>query len=222
MNKAIAALGIPFGKTMSDEALAILRSHGTPRKYNKGQFAVSVGDALNHVLMIEEGSFSFSITEEDGTKSNYGYVGAGTVWGIGIVLREDSASLDFEAVEDSVLNLISRETLWHLIDNDPIVRRDVIIQLSWMIRKAAEFGHEERTNPLRRRLVKFLIRNATQSGTIDLSQEELAQNLGVSRYALGKHLHLLKELSLIDVEYKRITLKDEHGLMKFATPLTDG
>ena len=201
---------------MTDEALAILRSHGTTRRFDKGQVAITFGDAYTHAMILEEGSFSFSITEEDGTTLNYGYMGPGAVWGLSPLLRETPASFTFAAAEESVLSLVSRETLWSLIDNNPIVRRGVILQLCWAIAKANRLGHEERANPLRCRLAMFLIRRAGQSDVIDLTQAELAQNLGASRYAVGQHLQRLKNLSLIDIQYGRVTIKDKDGLMQYA------
>ncbi|MEM1176268.1 MAG: Crp/Fnr family transcriptional regulator [Pseudomonadota bacterium] len=204
---------------MSAEVIDILRSHGTRRAYKKNQIVVSIGDDFENLFLIESGRFSYSIMNAQGDVSIYGYKAAGSTWGLTAAIAEKPAAFLFEAVEDSALTCVHRSALWSLIDSDPVVRRGVILGLGWAVRQAISFAHSQLTLPLKNRLAKFLLENADEDNTVELSQSILARNVGVSRYALGTQLQRLKNQSLIDIEYRRIRLLEPDQLAKIAVTL---
>jgi|GEM_PF-6366449 len=202
---------------ITEDVLDLFRANGTRHTYQKNQLIVTVGDDFDSLFLIEEGKFSFSSIDRNGRASVYGYKSAGSLWGLAGVLLGTPASFFFEAVEESVAVCVSREALWKLIDQDPIVRRGIIRRLGWAVFEATTFGHEERMLPLKKRLANFLIRNANEAGTLELSQSVLARNLGVSRYAVGTQLQTLKRLSLIEIAYGRVRILDPESLKAYGT-----
>lgn len=206
--------GLQFDPDMPEEAVNILRSHGVRRSYSKKQMVVTIGDDFPNLFIIESGRFSISVIDEDGKASIYGYLAKGSTWGLKAALTDQPATLFFESLEESEVICVDRKTLWSLIDENPIVRRGVIFSLGWSITKATMFGHYERTRSLKMRLVNFLVENASEDLTIELSQSVMARNLGASRNALGVHLQTLKHLGLIEIEYGRVRLLDMDALRR--------
>lgn len=211
-----AAPGLEPGIT--EDALELFRAHGTRHTYQKNQLVVTVGDNFDHLFLIERGKFSFSSIDRNGRSSIYGYKGVGAIWGLAGVLLGTPASFFFEAVEESEAVCVSRDAVWKLIDDDPIVRRGIIRRLGWAVFEATSFGHQERMLPLKKRLANFLIRNADASGAVELPQSVLARNLGVSRYAVGSQLQNLKRLAYIEIEYGRVRILNHDGLKAFGAP----
>lgn len=203
---------------ITDEVLERFRANGTRHTYQKGQLIVTVGDDFDSLFLIEDGKFSFSSIDRNGRSSVYGYKSAGSLWGLAGVLLGTPASFFFEAVEESAATCVSRDALWKLIDDDPDVRRAIIRRLGWAVFEATSFGHEERMLPLKKRLANFLVRNADESGTLELPQSVLARNLGVSRYAVGTQLQTLKRLSFIEIEYGRVRILDRAALKAYGAP----
>lgn len=203
---------------ISEDVIAALRAHGHRRTYQKGQLIVTAGDDFRELFIIEEGKFSYSNIDRHGNASVYGYKEAGSIWGLAGALMGTPASFFFEAVVESVATCVSHDELWGLIDSDPAIRRGIIYRLGWAVFEATSFGHQERTLPLKKRLANFLLKNADESGTLELPQSVLARNLGVSRYAAGTQLQNLKKLSLVDIEYGRVRVLDRDQLKLFAAP----
>jgi len=203
---------------ISEQVIRALRAHGQRRKYQKGQLIVTAGDDFEELFIIQEGKFSYSSIDRHGNASVYGYKEADSIWGLAGALMRTPASFFFEAVEESVATCVSHDELWRLIDSDPAIRRGVIYRLGWAVFEATSFGHQERTLPLKKRLANFLLKNADDSGTLELPQSVLARNLGVSRYAAGTQLQNLKKLSLIEIEYGRVRVLDRDQLSAFASP----
>ncbi len=217
MSEEKSKIGLTLGLDMPLEAVEILRSHGTTRTYQTNQMAVSVGDDFDNLFIVEEGRFSISIIDRHGRSSIYGYLGAGSTWGLKAALTGKPASFFFEAVEESTVTCVSRKTLWTLIDNNKIARHGIIFSLGWAVSMSTSFGHQERTLPLKSRLANFLIANADKHGTVELPQAVLARNLGVSRYAVGSHLQDFKRRSLIEIEYGRVRIIAPDELQRLGT-----
>ena len=212
MTKAEPRGRLEHSPSMSPEIIEVLRSHGTRRTLAKNQLVGSSGEDFENLLIGAEGSISFSIMDRHGNRAVYGYLGPDSTWGLNAALTGKKATFFLEATERSVVTYVSRNTLWSLIDNDPDIRRGIIFTMGEAITRFVALGHSERTLPLRKRLAKFLVESANLNGTIELSQAELARNLGVSRYALGMRLQELKRQYLIEIEYRRVRIRDVDGL----------
>ncbi len=219
MRNPEAKRGGPHEAEMSDEVIEILRAHGTRKTYKKKQLVVSIGDDFDSLFLIEAGRFSYSIMNAQGDVYIYGYKATGSTWGLTASLTGKPAAFSFEAVEDSVLTLVHRKTLWALIDSHPVVRQGVILGLGWAVRKAIAVGHEQLTLPLPKRIANFLLDNADAEGNVELSQSVLARNMGVSRYALGNHLQKLKQQSLIEIAYGRVKVINMAALERLGMPV---
>ena len=200
---------------ITEEVLDLFRANGTRHTYQKNQLVIAVGDDFDNLFLIESGKFSFSSIDRNGRSSVYGYKSPGSLWGLAGVLLGTPATFFFEAVEESAAVCVSREEIWKLIDHDPIIRRAIIRRLGWAVFEATTFGHEERMLPLKKRLANFVIRNANEEAVLELPQSVLARNLGVSRYAVGTQLQMLKRLSLIEIEYGRVRILNKSKLMQF-------
>ena len=200
---------------ITEEVLDLFRANGTRHTYQKNQLVIAVGDDFDNLFLIESGKFSFSSIDRNGRSSVYGYKSPGSLWGLAGVLLGTPATFFFEAVEESAAVCVSREEIWKLIDHDPIIRRAIIRRLGWAVFEATTFGHEERMLPLKKRLANFVIRNANEDDVLELPQSVLARNLGVSRYAVGTQLQMLKRLSLIEIEYGRVRILNKSKLMQF-------
>ena len=179
---------------------------------------MTAGDDFKELFIIEEGKFSYSNIDRHGNASVYGYKEAGSIWGLAGAIMRTPATFFFEAVEESVATCVSHDELWALIDSNPAIRRGIIYRLGWAVFEATSFGHQERTLPLKKRLANFLLKNADESGTLELPQAILARNLGVSRCATGTQLQNLKKLSLVEIEYGRVHVLDRDRLKAFAAP----
>lgn len=129
MEKNKQTQGLDFEPDMPEAAVDILRGSGVSRSYRANQTVVNLGDEFPELFIVDKGRFSISIIDEHGNAWIYGYLSRGSTWGIKAVLTEGPAGFVFEALEESTATCVDRRTLWSLIDNDPIVRRGVILSL---------------------------------------------------------------------------------------------
>jgi len=75
----------------------------------------------------------------------------------------------------------------------------------------------------RKRLIKFILEMASHqecqcseenSVCLTMTQDEIAQRLGVTRVTVARHLQQLKNLKLISSQNRSITVLDKEGLKK--------
>ena len=199
---------------ITEEVLDLFRANGIRHTYQKNQLVIAVGDDFDNLFLIESGKFSFSSIDRNGRSSVYGYKSPGSLWGLAGVLLGTPATFFFEAVEESAAVCVSREEIWTLTDHVPFIRRANIRRLGWAVFEPTTFCPDERMLPHTKRLAYFVIRTATEHSVLELPQSVLARNLGVSRYAVGTQLQMLKRLALIGIEYGRVRILNKSKLMQ--------
>jgi CRP/FNR family transcriptional regulator len=138
---------------------------------------------------------------------------------------------DADAVGNTMLAVILQERFELLLSNEPTLRRFIIGFLARRLLAVLELLEDERRLPLAMRLAKLLVRSpgsVADPMIITTTQTALAEELAVSRVALGEALKKLKTLGYVQLGYGRVKIIDNNGLALWIqtesqlVPLTSG
>jgi CRP-like cAMP-binding protein len=107
---------VPF----SDEDLAIIRTHLTPKKIRKKQYLLQEGDVCKFVAFVEKGSLRSYTVDEKGQEHIIQFALEGwTISDLYSFLTAEPATYNIDALEDSELVLINKSAHEELLRTLP-------------------------------------------------------------------------------------------------------
>lgn len=181
------------------------------KKYRKNATIFFTGDIVDKICLIESGSVRGEKTYANGELHIVSVFEEGSLFGLEIAAsRSRESAIDFISNEDSTILFISMNSIeksnyakqMHKVLSNMLA--DENIKLSHKIEILAQRG-------LRERILVYLsvLRNKSGSNTvtIKMSREQLAQYLCVNRSALSNELHKMKKEGIIDFKGQKFTLK---------------
>lgn len=189
-----------------------LLKQGKPRSYEKGELVHQAGEIATSMSIVQTGRVSLFTMTGTG-KSGTGHIlSAGAAFGLFPLIAQRPRSHNCEAVERSSLVHISLNDVWRLIDNEADIRRDLFSYLCIRLSMTFEAINAERYLTLTQRLALRLDEFADDKSVVSLTQQEIADHLGVSRVAIGNALKRLVAKDLIRLGYGRIELRNRSAL----------
>ncbi|MFH2035267.1 MAG: Crp/Fnr family transcriptional regulator [Candidatus Zixiibacteriota bacterium] len=114
------------------------------------------------------------------------------------------------ALEDSVTAFFPKESFIHLIGESPQISLKMISALSKFVREFNQQIEDLSLKEVSARLASFLIKKSYEFKdnqiTLNVSKTELAHSLGTISETLSRNLKKMRELGLIDVSGKTISI----------------
>ena len=183
----------------------------TGKKFRKGESIFYEGDHIDKICIIESGSVCAEKTHHDGEIHIVEVFEEGSIFGLEIAMSKTRrSSIDFICNEDSVIVLINFNTVMHSDYAEKIHSSltfklaDNYIRMSNKMAILAERG-------LRDRIMMYLNILCKKSGsntvTVRMNREQLAQYLCVNRSALSNELNKMKKEGIIDFKRDEFTIK---------------
>jgi len=197
-----------------------LQAQSVVRQVSKDQPVYHQGDASTELYQLLDGAIRLCNYTPDGREVIMGEFRSGDVFGeMGLVdgLPRHSYAV---ASRDSRVRVIPKARFDELRAKHPEINHELAIMLSFRIRLLFEMTEDASVLNLRQRLARIIHRlahshGATGSGKvrqIDISQEELARMLGVSRQSVSKELQALQQQGYIAIRYGKLQVLDLSAL----------
>lgn len=185
---------------------------------SQGQIFYQQGDTIDYVYFPKSGLVSLVTIMQDGASVEVGVVGRLGMVGIPIVLNDNiSPSQAIVQVAGSVRRLpakILQETIEDGSRLRTLLHRFIVARLKQTSQTAAC----NRNHRIDQRLAYWLLtcRDAAEANNLKLTQEFIAQMLGVRRAGVGEAAIALQSRDLIRYSRGDITILDQKGLEKFS------
>ena len=137
----------------------------------------------------------------------------------------DRHTVSAEAIEDSVVCFVKKDSLLDFLNLNPEVSLRIIEQLAKELEQAEEKIQALTAMNARRRLANLLLKLGAQFGKaapegrrieVSLTREEIAELMGTTQETVIRFLSSFKKDRLIQESDKRIVLTDEERLRKIA------
>jgi CRP-like cAMP-binding protein len=214
-----------FMTQLAPEEREALEGLGSPRQYQSGAAIFHAGDDAGTLFVLVRGRVKTAVMAEGGREVILSFPGPGELLGEVSALGEGPRAATVIALEPVEALAIPGAAFRSFLEARPrvllLVMRQVIDRLLAADRQRAEFAGYDVTGRVARRLVELADDHGepTEDGVaigLPISQEELAAWTSASREAVGKSLHLLRELGWIRTDRRRITVRDADALRKYA------
>ena len=197
---------------------ASLLSNSRRAKFKDGQRIHSRGDRKPSLSIIESGTVRFSNLGRDGERITTATLLAGEAFGEFTLFTDMPRMHDADAAEDTIIAVIPQRRFETLLSTEPNLRKFIISFLAQRLLFSLELLEDERRLPLAMKLAKLLVRltaHSTRLHTIATTQVELAEELGVSRVAMGTALKKLKSNGHVKVGYGQIEIVERELLERW-------
>jgi CRP-like cAMP-binding protein len=200
---------------------------GRMRRYESGDYLFYEGDPGNTVLLIQRGWVKLATTSAEGHEHVLSISGPNDVVGevACLDLRESGRSATATALEDVVVQMISRETFLDFLERHPkallAITRTLIGRLRGADRRRLEFGAYDTLGRVARVLHELADAHGRADGdrlVLDppLTQHELAGLVGASRESVVRALGELRRRGLVETGRRRLVVHDPAALAALA------
>ena len=204
-----------FFAGMPEDLRALISASGHIADYKKGQIIHQSGDDGGDFSIIESGSVRFSNVDIEGNVNVLAVLETGEAFGELPLFAGIRRAYDADAFSDCRLRVISKAQLGQSMENEPRIRDHILAHVTRQFYRALQLLDDERRLPLKVRVAKnLLVRATTHSGSADIriKQGELADELAVSRVAMGKALAFLSAQGFLRTGYGKIEILDVEAL----------
>lgn len=210
----------PWNGVVTAQLTQALESISEQRRYRAGDFVYRRGDANRDMVGVKSGCVRMLFVAPDGRELMAGLYTAGTWFGEVSVFDHGGRPTDAVVTEDSVLMIAPAARVTDLLDQHPILYRDLARVVCGKLRVAFDFI-EDSFLPMVIRIVRRLLDLCDAHGVavsggvmieLRLSQVDLAQMLGLARQSVNREIKWLESRNLIEQTGGRIFVKDKPAL----------
>ncbi len=208
---------VPLFAELAPGMLAVLEAESRVRRYPEGQVLFSEGDPGETLLILEEGRVKVSRFMAGGQEIVLAVQEAPASFGELALVDGAPRSATVIAQTPVVVRMLPRAALMGMIHNEPTVAMALMQGLVGMIRDTNDRLSDLQALDVPGRVAKWLLGSSERSGErredgvaipFEISQSDLAAELGTTRVSINKALRMLEGLDVI------ATGKDEIVIMK--------
>jgi CRP-like cAMP-binding protein len=184
-------------------------------------FVCRKGESVDHWIGVLTGLVKVSSVSREGKPVSFIGVPAGGWFGEGSLLKDERRRYDAITLRPSTIAYMPRNTFKLLLDTSVSFNRFLLVQLNERLGQFVAMVEHDRLLAPEARLATELAalfnpRLYPGSRTqLPISQEELAQLVGLSRGRVNRALKRLESAGLLRVKYRRVTILDLEALRDF-------
>ena len=208
-----------FMKGIPDNVRLELIERGQNIKFAKGQIIQYRGDPGTEFWYVETGSVQIGRYSEDGDWIMFAVLGEGESFGEQAFLGEFPRMVDAIAGTDCEVIRIGEAELEHLLNTQPGAARVLLKTMAHTVQEAFNLVEAGRRLSTIEHLAMALSRQCGHMRDVDINmtQQELADLIGVSRVSLGKALAELERQKLVVRGYGKLTIPDGRDLIQLVS-----
>jgi CRP-like cAMP-binding protein len=197
----------------------------TVRSYRRGHLIFAQGEPGDSLFIISEGLVKVFVTSEEGEDMVLVTLRPPDTFGELALIDGGLRSASAEAVEPTTALILSRGTLIELLQGHPTLAQALLSSLGGLVRRLTEQAADLVFLDLHGRVAKLLLTLAEERGRregqevlldLQVTQSDLAAMVGGSRQSVNHILHAFQRRGYLEIEGRRIALKDLRALAKRA------
>lgn len=212
---------VPFLAALSDADRQWLAQRVRRRSYARGDVIFLKDDPGEALFIVESGSVRIHVTGAQGTDLTLAVMNANDFFGDMSLLDGKPRSASASALTDSNLIVLERDYFTELVRKRPDAALAVLARVTHRLRGSDQMASDLAFLDAAGRLARRLLEIADQSGVarddgvllnVRITQEELANMVGVTRESVNRNLSEFRRLELIRNEGRKIVIRDPEGL----------
>lgn len=205
---------------LDEGELSALSEIGSTRSLTKGQILFLEGDQALGFYVLLSGKIRIYKVSPDGKEYTLHVIGPGQMFAEAAIFRGNTFPANCAAIEDSIVTFFPKDRFIGLVTRYPQVSLKMISALSGFVREFNQQVEDLSLKEVSARLASHLLRMSEKSGSdefiLETTKSELASSLGTISETLSRNFKHMRDLSLIRVDGKAITICDRHRLESIA------
>jgi CRP/FNR family transcriptional regulator len=209
-----------FCNGLDEKELKALSSIARTRKVVGGATLFSEGDRADGFFALLSGRVRIFKSSPAGKEYTIHRIQPGQIFAEVAIFGGGHFPAHCEALEDSLVAFFPKNSFLKLIEGSPQISLKIIGSLAAFLREYNLKLENLSLKEVPARIASFLLQEAERAGpviTLDISKSEWAHSLGTISETLSRALRKLKELEIITVDNKLITILDRDRLAGIAS-----
>ena len=201
----------PWLSAMGEAAIEQLAPEARVRSVVQGEMVLRQGVPVRQLVMVVDGWLEIGLTSQGGRRLVLDQVPPGGVCGLPALMDARPSLQDARAGVDSLVLMVPRAVVLGLVQTLPGFADVLLRMLADRVRALLSAYANRALITLEPRVATLLLRLAGgqgQESSLQISQEDLAAMLGVSRQALSPVLKQMERQGLIQLAYRRLQVID--------------
>jgi CRP/FNR family cyclic AMP-dependent transcriptional regulator len=201
--------------TLPDDVQRFLREQSPVRHFGDGQIIQQRGDEGDGFWLIEEGAGTIGQFRPDGAFRGVARLGPGDSWGELAVLTRSPRVVDAVSRGESKVRFIRASLFEGVIANRPDAMRPMLGALAGQLQEAIGLLAGQRKDSALARVAGTLATMAHDQAlpaSFAMTQDELAELLGLTRATVNAALRKLQSLGLVERRYGAVSVCDAPAL----------
>jgi CRP/FNR family cyclic AMP-dependent transcriptional regulator len=212
---------VPLLAALPPRDRELLAAGATHRRFRRGDTIFQKEDPGQSLFIVETGAVRIYLPGSQGNDLTLRVMGAGDFFGDLSLLDGRPRSASAAAAADSTLLVLERSDFLNLITSQPETSMAVLAVVAQRLRDTDEMASDLAFLDAAGRLAKKLLELAGSHGVrtangllidMQVTQEELANMIGVTRESVNRHLADFRREGLIASEGRRLVIRDSEAL----------
>ena len=216
----------PIFCELGSDALDQLCRYAKHVTLKRGATLFSKGDPGNSLFAVISGTVKMSISSPEGRNAILNLIGPGEVFGEMAVLSGQTRSADATANTNCEMFVIDRRDFLPFVRNHPALAMKFIELLCERVRRTSDQVEQVILRDLPGRLASALLglteRNKLDSRTIEITQQEISEMVGMTRESINKQLRAWAARSWVRLEHGAIVVLEAEPLRELAEAGSSG
>ncbi|KPU45548.1 fumarate and nitrate reduction regulatory protein [Oxobacter pfennigii] len=213
---------VPIFSALNDEELNKVTDLIIRRRYLKGERVIQEGSDLENLIIIHNGKVKAFKDTLEGREQILYIFAEGDFFGEKNLLKQQSATYNVEALEETNTCMINRRDFQRLLFQYPDISAKIIDELSSRLERLESMMQNMGTRNIDARVNAVLLEFSKKYGKghpkgiiieLPLSREGIANYIGVARETVSRKMSHLQDDGIIEmVGNKRVIILDKEAL----------
>jgi len=210
---------VSYFSALDEQTFETISRAAIRRFYEPGHVILSEGEPSTGLYVIESGWLKVNKISIEGREQVLQTLGPGDSFSVTSVFTNEPSRTGLETLEKTVVWLVPREAMHHLLDHNPDFSRLVIQDLASQVTHLIELVEDLSLRSVESRLARLLLEHADDN-TIErhrwATQSEMSARLGTVPDVLNRALRKLAAEGFLQVARHQIQILDRTGLEEIA------
>ncbi|MEI7845600.1 MAG: Crp/Fnr family transcriptional regulator [Chloroflexota bacterium] len=212
----------PYFQGLNEVSLKEISSHMSLKRFVRGEVLFWEGDECAGLHIIQHGSVKLFRISSQGRQHIVRVLQEGETCNEVPVFDGGMNPVNVEALEDTTVWVVEPQVVSNLMIKDPEYMRRTFQNLAHMMRQlvkmVSEMAFLQITNRLARLIGEIPVHELSGESGPRWTQDQLAARLGTVREVVARSLRELERSGAIEVENRRIIIKDRSVLDQWGQP----
>ncbi len=216
---------LPLFQELTPEQVIKIAAQAREKRLTKGEMLFQKGDPSRGFYVIVFGQLKLAFPSSSGNEKVVAILGPKQSFGEAVMFMGRPYPLFAEAIADTLLLHVAKDTVFELLASDPSFARHMLAGLSMRLHSLVQDVESYSLRSSAQRVIGYLLQHCLIEGdgdftgsieiTLPTSKQIIASRLNLTPETLSRIFHDLAEAKLIGVQGKQITINDLKRLREY-------